>query len=386
MKVLYDSQGFDMQKHGGVSRCFVELYKHLPKDVCAKFSVLETDNVYLNNIGIPAKGTLYDAFLSKKDSRIKKSLYKIYYNCKYGHYKHWDRMPQVNLYESMKQIERGDYDIFHPTFFSPYYMPFLPNKPLVLTVHDMITELYPNYYPATNSQVVWKKVVIPRADHIIAVSECTKRDLQKYFDVPDEKITVIYHGTDNTPYIPSGNKPIEGRYLLYVGDRWQYKNFGNFAKSVVPVLDRHKDLSVVCTGSPFNENEIQMLKRHGIYDRFIQIFVKSDKDFLDLYHHAVAFVYPSEYEGFGIPILEAYKAGCPVMLNNASCFPEIAGDAAVYFEMNEDGSNFEEQFEMLYSFSAAEKEAQLKKQRQQLSKYTWERSARQLAEVYRKLV
>ena len=386
MKILYDSQAFDMQKHGGVSRCFVELYKHLPKDVFAKFSILETDNVYLNNIGIPSKGTLYDNFLSKKDGRIKKSLYKIYYNCKYGHYKNWDCMPQMNYYESIRQIKMGNYDIFHPTFFSPYYLPFLPKKPLVLTVHDMITELFPNYFPATNSQVVWKNILIPRADHIIAVSECTKRDLQTFFNVPDEKVTVIYHGTDNMPYVPSGNKPVERRYLLYVGDRWLYKNFGNFAKAVVPVLDKHKDLSVVCTGSPFSENEIQMLKKHGIYDRFIQIFVKSDKEFLDLYHNAIAFVYPSEYEGFGIPILEAYKADCPVMLNNASCFPEIAGNAAVYFEMNESGSNFEEQFELLYSFSAEEKEELLKKQRQQLSKYTWERSAQQLAEVYRKLI
>lgn len=225
-----------------------------------------------------------------------------------------------------------------------------------------------------------------KGDHIIAVSECTKRDLQTFFNVPDEKVTVIYHGTDNTPYVPSGNRPVERRYMLYVGDRWLYKNFGNFAKAVIPVLDKHKDLSVVCTGSPFNKNEIQMLKKHGIYDRFIQIFVKSDKEFLDLYHNAIAFVYPSEYEGFGIPILEAYKADCPVMLNNASCFPEIAGNAAVYFEMNESGSNFEEQFELLYSFSAEEKEELLKKQRQQLSKYTWERSAQQLAEVYRKLI
>lgn len=167
MKILYDSQAFDMQKHGGVSRCFVELYKHLPKDVCAKFSILETDNVYLNNIGIPSKGTLYDNFLSKKDSRIKKSLYKIYYNCKYGHYKNWDCMPQINYYESIRQIKMGNYDIFHPTFFSPYYLPFLPKKPLVLTVHDMITELFPNYFPATNSQVVWKNILIPRATTLL---------------------------------------------------------------------------------------------------------------------------------------------------------------------------------------------------------------------------
>ncbi len=385
MKILYDSQAFDMQRHGGVSRCFVELYKHLPKDIEATFSVVETDNVYLNNIGVPPVGHTYQQFLWKGNDPAKKFLYKLYYNCKFGQYKKWDCPPQLNLAKSIKQIKEGDYDIFHPTFFSPYYLPYLKKKPLVLTVHDMITELFPNYYSQTDNQVAWKKIVIPQADHIIAVSECTKKDLQRLFNIPEEKISVIYHGTDTTPYTPSAKSPIEGEYLLYVGDRWLYKNFRRFAKAVTPILKRHKELMVVCTGSPFNDEETQMLKNHDIYDRFIQRFIKSDQEFLDVYHHAVAFVYPSEYEGFGIPILEAYKADCPVMLNNASCFPEIAGDAAVYFNMNDKECDFEEQFETLYHLDTNEKEELLKKQRQRLTRYTWEKSARQLADVYRNL-
>ena len=248
----------------------------------------------------------------------------------------------------------------------------------------MITELYPNYFPRTDNQVIWKKQVIPRADHIIAVSECTKRDLQRIFNIPESKITVIYHGTDKSNYVPSPKGPVEDEYILYVGDRWLYKNFGRFVKSVVDVLNTHKHLNVVCTGSPFNYDEIQLLKENNVYERFIQRFIKTDQELLDLYHNAIAFVYPSEYEGFGIPILEAYKADCPVMLNNASCFPEIAGDAAVYFEMNDKQSNFAEQFETLYHFSSVEREEFIKKQRQQLAKYTWDKAAQQLAEVYNK--
>ena len=386
MKILYDSQAFDMQRHGGVSRCFVELYKHLPQDAKTRFSVIETDNVYLNEIGFPKSGTTYDKFFCKKDSFIKKVIYKLYYNGKYRQYRRWNHMPQLNTYESIKQISSGDYDIFHPTFFSPYYLPILPKKPLVITVHDMITELFPNYYPATDNQVVWKKLVLPKADHIVAVSECTKRDLQRLFDIPEEKITVIYHGTDTAPYTPSATPPVEGEYILYVGDRWLYKNFGRLAKSMVPILKNHKDLHVVCTGSPFNDDEIRMLKDYGVYERFIQKFITSNQEFMDIYHNAVAFVYPSEYEGFGIPILEAYKADCPVMLNNASCFPEIAGDAAIYFNMNDKENNFEEQFETLYHLNNNEKEELLAKQRKQLKKYTWTDSAQQLAEVYRNVI
>ena len=105
MKILYDSQAFDMQRHGGVSRCFVELYKHLPKDIEATFSVVETDNVYLNNIGVPPVGHTYQQFLWKGNDPAKKFLYKLYYNCKFGQYKKWDCPPQLNLAKSIKQIK-----------------------------------------------------------------------------------------------------------------------------------------------------------------------------------------------------------------------------------------------------------------------------------------
>jgi len=386
MKILFDSQGFDMQTHGGVTRCFVELYKHFPIEVNARFSVVETNNVYLNNIGFPATGNLFKQFPFGDNNKFKKFCFKLYYNTKYGNLRNWDIMPNFNLVESICQIKKGDYDIFHPTFFSPYFLPYLKDKPMVLTVHDMITELFPNYFPSTDNQVVWKKIVIPRADHIVTVSEQTKRDLQHFFNVPDNKITVIYHGAEQTPYIPAKEKPYEGDYILYVGDRWLYKNFLPFVKHVSPILKRHKNLNVICTGRAFNDEELQVIKESGIADRFVQIYVKSDQDFMDLYHNAICFVYPSEYEGFGIPILEAYKADCPVMLNHASCFPEIAGDAAVYFHMKDGKSDFEEQFETLYHLNSNEREALLQKQRERLTLYTWEKSAQQLAEVYKKLM
>jgi glycosyltransferase involved in cell wall biosynthesis len=96
-------------------------------------------------------------------------------------------------------------------------------------------------------------------------------------------------------------------------------------------------------------------------------------------------VYPSEYEGFGIPILEAYKADCPVMLNHASCFPEIAGDAAVFFKMTKEYSDFEEQFETLYRLDGNERERLLNKQRQRMQLYSWTKSAEKLADVYQKV-
>lgn len=386
MKVLYDYQAFDMQSHGGVTRCFAELYRHRPASLDAEISVLETDNAYLQNIGFKKTGDVYRNFLWRKDSDIKRFLFKLYYNIKYGYYSKWDRKPDLNVYDSVSKIRKGDYDVLHPTFFFSYFLAHLGNKPFVITVHDMIPELFPEYFASDDIQIVQKQVVIPKAAHIVAVSEHTKNDLIRLMGIPEDRVSVIYHGADEEPYNPSSVISYDYEYILFVGDRQLYKNFKSFCCNCAPILKRHHDLMVICTGKPFTKDEISFLETLGVRDCFINIFVQTTQELMDLYHNAVAFVYPSEYEGFGIPILEAYKADCPVMLNHASCFPEIAGDAAIYFDMKDDRSDFEEQFETLYHMDGNERMTLLEKQRVRLQRYSWKKSAKALADVYAKLV
>lgn len=382
MKVLYDYQAFDMQTHGGVSRCFAELYRHLPPAVHAEFGIHETDNVYLHEMGFHPQGYTYEHFAGKKNFPGKRGLYKAYYNIKYGHPENWDKRPLLNQLKTEFMLKKGSYDVFHPTFFSPYFLNYIGDKPFVITVHDMIPELYPQYYARDDIQIRQKCKVIPLASHIVAVSEQTKNDLVRMMHVPEEKVTVVYHGADSTSYIPSEKRPFDFEYILYVGERHFYKNFNTFAESCFPILKRHQELKVVCTGKPFDAEELALLESSGMQDRFVYKFMERNQEFMDLYHYALAFVYPSSYEGFGIPILEAYKADCPVMLNRSSCFPEIAGDAAVYFKMDDVGSDFEEQFETLYHLNSNERNQLLVKQRERLSLYSWEKSAQKLSEVY----
>lgn len=384
MKILYDSQAFDLQTHGGVSRCFVELYKHLPDDVEAEIALIETDNVYLRNMGYKAKGETYCEFMAGSTSRLKRMLYKLHYNAKYGKYRYLDIMPNLNLYELERLLGNGDVDVFHPTFFDDYFKQYVGDIPFVITVHDMIPEIYPQYM-RNELQRLQKATIIPQATHVVAVSEHTKKDLIEILKVPEEKISVVYHGVDLAPYIPSLKRPYDFEYILFVGVRDLYKNFIYFCRDTMPILRRHKELRVVCTGKPFTSEELYFMDAYGMKDRFIQTFVQSDTELLDLYHHAIAFVFPSAYEGFGIPILEAYKADCPVMLNRASCFPEIAGEAAVYFKMNQDFSDFEEQFETLYHLNSNEREALLIKQRDRMNRYSWEQSAKQLSQIYKNI-
>lgn len=204
MKVLYDLQAFDMQTHGGVSRCFAELYAHRPAFVDASISIKETNNVYLKDLGFPEAGDVYKHFLCAKDTKLKHFLFKLTYNLKYGKFSRWDKRPLINQYETESVIKKGDFDIFHPTFFDDYFLPFLGKKPFVITVHDMIPEIF----SIDHSQAKQKLAVIPKAAHIIAVSGQTKKDLVRIMNVPEEKVSVVYHGTDEEPYIPSSTPPL----------------------------------------------------------------------------------------------------------------------------------------------------------------------------------
>lgn len=392
MRILYDHQAFTMQTHGGVSRCFSELYRQMPESVEAAFSIHETNNVYAKDlcIGVP-RGYDYEHFLLPFHFPFKGRLFGVYNHLKYGMPYQYDNDMYFHGSEYSRQIsirvlQQGNFDVFHPTFFDDYFLPYLNGKPFVLTIHDMIPWIYSN---VNNTNWKWQvekmKNLAPEASAIVAVSENTKKDIIRYLHIPEDKIHVVYHGC-SFPKIEDTSFIVHEPYILYVGDRNLYKNFNLFVEEVADVLKRHEELRVVCTGRDFNEKELQQMKKLGISDRFIRKWIVCDDEFYSLYHHAVCFVYTSEYEGFGIPILEAYQADCPVMLNNASCFPEIAGDAAIFFEMKNNFSDFSKKFEELYSMNENKRLSLLKKQRDRLNLYSWKKSALQLTDIYRSII
>lgn len=371
-----------MQTHGGVSRCFTELMTHFPKDVKAKLSVVETENEHLLQIGYPKIGQLYDEFIVNREFPLKGRLFDIYYN-KLKHYHYgWDE----NRNYSIELLKRGNYDVFHPTFFDDYFLDYIQGKPFVVTIHDMIPELFPQYFKRDNKQIIGKKKLVPFASAIVVVSERTKKDVVEILGVPEEKVHVVYHGISNdlVPNAESILFPFE--YILYVGDRFGYKNFTRFVEEVSKFIKKHKDVKVVCTGRPFSPEESSLLKACGVFENFIQHFVKDNHEFYNIYHNAITFVYPSLYEGFGIPILEAYQAQTPVMLNDASCFREIAGYAGVFFKMDEDNSDFADALEGVYSMNSSEREELINKQNARLSQFSWDKSAKQLADIYKSII
>jgi glycosyltransferase involved in cell wall biosynthesis len=143
-----------------------------------------------------------------------------------------------------------------------------------------------------------------------------------------------------------------------------------------------QDLFIICVGNPFNDNEIQFLSRLKIRERFITIKA-SDQMLATLYENALAFVYPSYYEGFGIPILEAFFMKCPVLLNDSSCFKEIASDAALYFN-SKSMSSIRTEINKIISDPSLRRSL-INKGLERVSHFSWESSAKATANVYHNL-
>ncbi|RYF70976.1 MAG: glycosyltransferase family 1 protein, partial [Cytophagaceae bacterium] len=177
--------------------------------------------------------------------------------------------------------------------------------------------------------------------------------------------------------------PLEAPYLLYVGKRGLYKNFDGFFRAIQPVLHRHPDLHLICAGGgAFNQAEQALFYASGLANR-VHYRPANDTSLIALYRHARAFVFPSLNEGFGIPVLEAYSSGCPVVLSNRSSLPEVGGDAALYFDPEDDDS-IADAVERVLTDNALHA-ALSQKGTERLRNFSCDKTAQQTLEVYKSL-
>lgn len=380
MKILYDYQAFQMQKIGGVSNCFAELISNLPKSVDWEIGLKQSDNIHLRDkkliTDLKHNSLTSENFISNKHYLGKGTLFKFLNE----HFKCFPSSEHINRKHSIKLLKEQNFDIFHPTFFDPYFLPYLGSKPFVLTIHDFITDKFRQ----DDKQTFWRKILAPKAAQIIAVSETTKLDAINILKVPRQKISVIYHGV-SIPHDTTYNRIVDGNYFLFVGRRQTYKNFKPMVKAMAKFLNANSNYKLVCTAGDFDKEETDLFKKLGVRNQIIHVFASYD-ELLSLYKYAKAFIFPSLYEGFGIPILEAYAMQCPVMLSEESCFPEIAGDAALYFRLNEKENTLSDLLIKFSKMSQSDITQLIKKQNKQLQKYSWKKSAQQLAEVYKEVL
>jgi glycosyltransferase involved in cell wall biosynthesis len=376
MRVLIDHQIFSYQKYGGISRYFAELMKYYSTDnqIDYLLGVKESANESLINTGLAQK---HNISIPASDAGFCGLALKYLKN---------------NLY-TKKLMRSEKIDIFHPTFFFPGLARYAKETPTVITVLDMIPELFPEAYPKnslyakhiTHTWIKGKKELVENAQAIIAISEKTKSDLVETYGIDEAKVKVIYLGNSLFPEEDlNSNLKLPEKYLLFVGTRNSYKNFTRFLNASAKILQKDHDLNIVCIGGgSFTPTEQTLIHSLGIESKVHQYNV-TDGELYYAYRHAQAFVFPSLYEGFGIPIVEAFVSKCPLILSNTSCFPEIAGDAAIYFNPEDEESIRNSIEKTIYD---PELKEQLRAKGFERGKeFTWGKTAQQTIEIYKSIL
>jgi glycosyltransferase involved in cell wall biosynthesis len=361
MKLLFTHDAFSTQKFGGISRAFVEMIKVVRQlerestfEVCGGLFI----NQYLENLplkwGLCVPAVKYTGIIRKNVNNIFQKL----------------------LIRMLKP------DVIHQTYYSESFSK--SNIRTVITVPDMIHELYPQMFSDRGKTSILKRKCCDRADRIIVISNNTKNDLIGLFGMNPRKIQVIYLANSLVGVKPDSlSKPLVSNYIMYVGDRHGYKNFSALMNAYAHSEKVKTDFFLVCFGGgAFSSNEKHQLSALGIDKKVIQI--SGNDPLLALYYqYARALVYPSSYEGFGLPLLEAMSYSCPILCSNSGSLPEIAGDAAVFFNPKIPESIQEILEKSLFDDGLLNEMAIKGVKRNEF--YSWENCARETFNVYRSL-
>jgi glycosyltransferase involved in cell wall biosynthesis len=314
MNVLFDGQVFSFQEHGGISRYYCELFKHFSQleGIEPSFIIKYSNNRILPELNLVHFKHFFSSYRFKGRNEIIKLLNRMYVR------NNFHTLPAPH--------------VFHPTYYDPYFLDLLGDIPFVLTIYDMSHELYPKLFSRFDFTAENKKKLSAKADRIIAISEHTKKDIIGLLHIPESKVDVIPLATNlSLTGSTESHFPLPDNYILFVGKRNTYKNF-SFLLEAMNLLPRtYASCSLICAGGgTFTAQERNEIDKFRLSGRIIHMDA-DDHLLIHLYSHAQAFVFPSLYEGFGIPVLESFVCGCPALLSNRSCLPEVGGIAARYF-------------------------------------------------------
>ena len=351
MRILYDGYIFFLQKAGGINRYFRELITRLPSS---------------------ARPTIYG---SRKPALHLPSHPNL----------RWKTPPHfAGLLRTPLGWWSSSFDVFHPSYYHltrPFDWRSL-RKPVVLTVHDFIFSKYAHRYERSGKLLRDQEAAIRRADFILCVSHSTRADLLERF--PDcEGRSVVTHLASNLPALGDSPCPHNRPYFLFVGARAFYKNFDLAIRAVELLNKCGREVDLLVAGPPWKDEEKKSLAERGA-DRFVKLFeFPPDETLASLYTHCVALIYPSEYEGFGLPPLEAMTQGAPVLALRTSSLPEVVGDGGILIDpQSATGEAFASAAAELLE-SALRREALSRAAIKQSRKFSWDRAALETYSAYR---
>jgi len=360
--VAYDHSIFSFQEQGGISRYFVELAKHLSTEPEVKTHVVAPVHVcqMLNTYSASPKTGIYIPKL-KKTYRL---------------------LQVVNNVLSRPLMRQLQPDIVHATYYLAQYK--LPSSCIkVITVFDMIHEKFSekmNSFEKTLPDI--KRKVVDDADHVICISEQTRCDVIELLGVEKDRTSVIHLASSFSGLESPGATGLERPYFLYVGSREWPKNFKLCVEAFAAFALQYPDIMLVCFGGgKFTREELDLFHRLALPGSRVRLFSGDDAVLQGFYCNALALVYPSLYEGFGLPLLEAMSCGCPVICSNTSSMPEVGGEAVLYFTPTEVDEIAQAMQTVVDSSEIRNK--LIVKGREQVRQFSWDKCAMETAEVYR---
>lgn len=367
MRIAFDYQIFTHQTFGGISRYFVELAQSLMtlEQQVQVFAPLHR-NSYLDSL---PQGVVCGRRVNR-------------YPLKTAHF-----FLTYSELVSRRQIVKWKPEIVHQTFYCGRSV--APSGcPTVITVFDMIHELFTDEIHGVGRTVAIEKIAVDRADHVICISENTKKDLMHLYGTPENKISVVLLGFnqfDKNLHFPAAGPSVVKPFLLFVGSRGGYKNFTGMLKAVAASPRLLADFNIIAFGgSAFSGAEQLLIRSLGFSENQVQQTGGSDALLGDYYRTARAFVYPSLYEGFGIPPLEAMAHNCPVISSNTSSMPEVVGDAGEYFDPSDTGDFCRAIEVVVYSESRVQSLKILGAAR--LAHFSWSKCAKETLDIYQALI
>jgi glycosyltransferase involved in cell wall biosynthesis len=360
MRILYDGQIYAMQTAGGINRYFANLISRLPKDFTPTLTTCKP-----RNVNYPAHPNLKTFF-----------------------YQRFGFRPGFVSYWLEKHYFRGvasfnSFDVVHPTYYALLTRQEINQcrSPVILTVYDMIHELFADQLDLNGHKTEEKRKAILAAQAVICISENTKKDLLERYSLPEEKLTVTYLASDIDASLSHGSEPVPSLpYYLYVGSRVSYKNFNRLLAAFAKAVSVRPEIALCVVGSPLNETEEKLIAELGLTENIEHYGYASDTHLAKLYRCSVAFVYPSLYEGFGIPPLEAMSCGTVAVASNCSSIPEVVGDAGILFDPNSTGDLADILLSLLDS--PTERDRLIAKGYQRAQAFSWDKTVAQTLNVY----
>ncbi|OGH43498.1 MAG: hypothetical protein A3I49_00315 [Candidatus Levybacteria bacterium RIFCSPLOWO2_02_FULL_37_11] len=276
-------------------------------------------------------------------------------------------------------------------FFSPtHYLPLFSVVPSVVSIFDLSYLKYPELFKKKDlyQLKIWGRYSIKRAKAVITISESSKNAIIEEYKLASDKVHVVYPGIKELINNREINMTdlqkkygIKKNFILFVGTIQPRKNIARMVEAIsqIPELE----LIVVGKKGWQYEGILDSPRKFGVENRVKFLEFVPDEELSELYKNAICFVLPSLYEGFGLPILEAMKYGCPVVTSNTSSLPEAGGDAALYFDP-EDSSDIAEKIKKLLSDDKF-REDMIEKGYKQAKKFSWEKAAKETLHVLKEV-